>query len=70
MLQEADDIKHVVVLIVQHIECLPLMYSEVAWALVLKNSGTQAQPQVILNPDYLPDYLSVFYDYVLMVFFK
>ena len=70
MLQEADDIKHVVVLIVQHIEYLPLMYSEVAWALVLKNSGTQAQPQVILNPDYLPDYLSVFYDYVLMVFFK
>ena len=70
MLQEADDIKHVVVLIVQHIECLPLMYSKVAWALVLKNSGTQAQPQVILNPDYLPDYLSVFYDYVLMVFFK
>ena len=37
------------------------MYAEVAWALV--SSGTQVQPQVILNPDYLPDYLSVSYDY-------
>ena len=62
MLQEADDIKHAVVLIIQHIECLPLMYSEVAWVLVLKNSRTQAQPQVMLNPDYLPEYISVFYD--------
>ena len=27
------------------------------------SSGTQVQPQVILDPDYLPDYLSVSYDY-------
>ena len=33
--------------------------AEVAWV----SSGTQVQPQVILDPDYLPDYLSVSYDY-------
>ena len=38
------------------------MYAEVAWVLV--SSGTQVQLQVILDPDYLSDYLSVSYDYV------
>ena len=38
------------------------MYAEVAWVLV--SSGTQVQSQVILDPDYLSDYLSVSYDYV------
>ena len=38
------------------------MYAEVAWVLV--SSGTQVQPQILLDPDYLPDYLFVFYDYV------
>ena len=37
------------------------MNSEVAWLPV--SSGTQVQTQKILNPDYLPEYLSVFYDY-------
>ena len=37
------------------------MYAEVAWVLV--SSGTQVQPQVILDPGYLPDYLSVSYNY-------
>ena len=37
------------------------MYSEVAW--VLLSSGTQVQPQIILELDCLPDYLSVSYDY-------
>ena len=37
------------------------MYADVAWVLV--SLGTQVQPQVILNPDYLPDYLSVSYNY-------
>ena len=37
------------------------MYAEVVWALVY--SGTQVQQQIILVPNYLPDYLSVFYDY-------
>ena len=37
------------------------MYAEVAWVLV--SSGTQVQPQVILDPNYLPDYLSVSYGY-------
>ena len=37
------------------------MYAEVARVLV--SSGTQVQPQTILDPDYLPDYLSVSYDY-------
>ena len=38
-----------------------LMYSEVAWVLV--SSGTHVQPQIILDPDYIADYLSVSYDY-------
>ena len=38
------------------------MYAEVAYVLV--SSGTQVQPQIISDPDYLPDYLSVSYDYV------
>ena len=37
------------------------MYAEVASVLV--SSGTQVQPQMILDPDYLPDYPSVSYDY-------
>ena len=37
------------------------MYAEVAWVLV--SSGTQVQPEIILDPDYLPDYLSVSCDY-------
>ena len=41
------------------------MYAEVAWVLIL--SGTQVQPQIILDPDYLPDYLSVSYDYQVTV---
>ena len=45
----------------RHIQCLHLMYVEVAWELV--SSGTQVQPQIILNPDYLLDYPSVSCDY-------
>ena len=37
------------------------MYADVAW--VLASSGTQVQPQIILDPDNLPDYISVSYDY-------
>ena len=37
------------------------MYAEVAWVLV--SSGTQVQAQITLDPDYLPDYFSVPYDY-------
>ena len=40
------------------------MHSEVAWVLV--SSEAQVQPQIILVPDYLPDCLSVSYDYALM----
>ena len=61
MLQEAGHIKNTVVLIFWHIHCIHLMNSEVAWALV--SSGTQVQSQLILDPDYLPDYYSVSYDY-------
>ena len=61
MLQEAGHIKNKVVLVFRHIQCLHLMNSEIAWVLV--SSGTQVQPQIILNPDYIPDYLSVSYDY-------
>ena len=61
MLREAGHIKNTVVLIFRHIQCLHLMDSEVACVLVF--SGTQVQPQIILNPDYLLDYLSISYDY-------
>ena len=37
------------------------MYAEVTWVLV--SSGTQVQPPIILDPDYLPDYPSITYDY-------
>ena len=37
------------------------MHAEVGWA--LGSSGTQVQAQIILDPDYLTDYLSVSYDY-------
>ena len=37
------------------------MYAEVGW--VLGSSGTQVQAQIILDPDYFTDYLSVSYDY-------
>ena len=61
MLQEACHIKNKVVFIFRQIQCLHLMYSEVVWVLI--SSGTQVQPQIILDPDYLPDYFSVHYDY-------
>ena len=51
------------ILTFQHIQCLHLMYAEVAWALV--SSGTQVQPQIIPDPGYLPDYLSISYDYAI-----
>ena len=63
-LQEAVHIKNIYytgVLIFRHIQCLYLMYAEVAWVLV--SSGTQVQSQITLDPDYLPDYLSDSYDY-------
>ena len=41
------------------------MYSEVAWVLVTLE--TQNRSQIILYPDYPPDYLSVCYEYVLSV---
>ena len=37
------------------------MYALVAWILV--SSEIQVQWQIILDPDYLPGYLSVSYDY-------
>ena len=61
MLQEAGHIKNTVVLIFRYIQCLHSMNSEVAWVLV--SSGTQVQPQIIFDPDQLPDYLSISYDY-------
>ena len=57
-------IKNTVVLTIltfRYIQRLHLVYAEIAWALV--SSGTQVQPQLILDPDYLPEYLSVSYGY-------
>ena len=61
MLQDAGYIENTVVLIFWHIQCLHLVYSEIAWVPV--SSGNQVQLETKLNPDYLPDYLSVSYDY-------
>ena len=38
-----------------------LMHAEIAWVLV--SPVTQVQLEIILDPDYRPDYLSVSYDY-------
>ena len=62
MFQEAGHIKNTVAMISRHIQCLHLMNYEVAWALV--SSGIQVQSQRIVDSNYLPDYLSVSYDYV------
>ena len=67
MLQEAGHINNTVVLTILtflHIQCLHLMYDEVAWVIV--SLGTQVQPLITPDPDYLPDYLSVSYDFVQM----
>ena len=61
MFQEAGHIKNTVVLILRHIQSLHLMNSEVAWVLV--SSGSQVQSPIVLDPDYIPDYLSVSYNY-------
>ena len=37
------------------------MYAEVGWVPV--SSRTQVQPQITPDPDYLPDYLSVSFEY-------
>ena len=52
---------HPAILAFWHIQCLHLMYAEVTWVRVY--SGTQGQLQITLDPDYLPDYPSVSYDY-------
>ena len=44
------------------------MYAEIAWIVV--SLGTELQSEVILDPDYLPDYLSVSYDYVQILLTK
>ena len=46
---------YTIVLVFWLIQCLYFINSEVAWVLV--SSGIQVQQQIILNPDYLPDYL-------------
>ena len=61
MLQKSGQIKNTVAMIFWHIQCLHLMNFEAAYVLV--PSGTQVQPQIILDSDYLPDYLFVSYDY-------
>ena len=61
VLQETGHMKNTIVLFFQCIQCLDLMYSEVA--LVLVSSGTQIQMQIIFGQDYVPGCLSVSYDY-------
>ena len=63
MLQEVGHINniYIAVLIFRQVQCLHLMNSEVVWVPV--PSASQVQPQIIRDPGYLPDYLSVSYDY-------
>ena len=61
MHQEPSHIKNAVVLIFRHMQLLHLMYSEVAWVLV--SSGIQVQLQIMLNPEYLSDCISISYDH-------
>ena len=49
------------ILTFQHLQHLHLISAEVAWVLVF--SGTQVQPEIIPDPDYVPGHLSVSYDY-------
>ena len=44
----------------QHAQCLHLMYAEVSWAVV--SLGTQVQPQIRIDLNYLAGYSSVSYD--------
>ena len=63
-----SNIKNTVVLTIltfQHIQCLHLMYAEIAIVLVFLE--TQVQPQIILDLDYLPDYLFVSDDYEITI---
>ena len=60
MFQETGHIKNTVILIFWQIQYLHLMNFEVAQILVFLR--TQVQPQTIINPEYLPDYLSLSYD--------
>ena len=61
MLEEAGHRKNTSALIFNNMQCLHLMYPEVDWVLV--SSRTQIQSQMILDPDYLPDYFFVSHDY-------
>ena len=49
------------ILTFRYIQYLHLMYAEVAWVLI--SSVTQVQTQIILDSDYLPDHLSISFDY-------
>ena len=53
------------ILTFRYIQCLHLIYAE-----ILVSSGTQVKPQVIIDPDYLLDYLSVSHDYEIMIVLK
>ena len=68
MLQEAGHIKNANVAIFWHIQCLHLMYLEVTCVTV--SSGTQVQPQIILDLEYPPDYLSISHDYGYVSWFR
>ena len=59
VLQGAGHIKNTVALIFWHIQCsFDVFFGSIV------STGIQVQPQIILHPDYLPDYISVSYDYV------
>ena len=59
VLQEIGHVNNAILLIFWYFQCLRCitMYSEVGVLLI--SSGTQVQPQVVLEPNFLPYYLSV-----------
>ena len=59
-------VKKKVDLIFRHIQCWYLINSEVAWVLV--SLGTQVHTEMIIDPDYLPEYFFASYAYALNLY--
>ena len=58
-----ENVNNTVALTFPDIQCLHLMFPEVAWALV--SSKSQIQLQIMLNSFYSHDYISISYEYAM-----
>ena len=64
--EEPGHMKNTVVLTFRHIQCLHLRYSEVAWTLVF--SEAQVQLQIILDPDYILNFQTNIFLFLMTMF--